>query len=86
MIKNGDRVRIIRPDRMLYNCIEWVDNFLLPVKKDTDEIMGEPANLNSIGKVICSGIYNDGSSNILLYGVRIGNKIYIMKTEGIRRI
>lgn len=86
MINDGDKVRIIRPERLCSDCFEWVENFLFPVKKEEDEIMGEPAVLNSIGKVICSGIYSGNGESALLYGVRIGKRIYIMYTDGIRKV
>lgn len=86
MIKNRDRVRIIRPDRNYIDCLKWVENFLNPVMKPQYTVSYEPATLNSIGEVICSGIYNDGNVNILLYGIRIGNKVFIMRTDGIRKI
>jgi hypothetical protein len=86
MIKNGDRVRIIRPNKIYRDCIKWVENILNPVMKEGWIVSYEQPSLNSIGEVICSGIFNDGSKNILLYGIRIGNKIFIMQFDGIRKI
>ena len=82
MITVGDKVRIKKISSFNYNCPDWVEKNLIPVIGD-NKISQNPPEKNAIGEVICSGLNIIEEKSYLYFGVLIGNKIYIMKSDGI---
>lgn len=82
MITVGDKVRIKRIDAFDYNCPDWIEKNLLPVLGEY-KISQKAPEKNTIGEVICSGLNIIENKSILYFGILIGNKVYIMKNNGI---
>ena len=82
MITVGDKVRIKRVSDFDFNCSDWVEKNLLPVLGEY-KISQKAPEKNAIGEVICSGLNIIEEKSYLYFGVLIGNKVYIMKSNGI---